>query len=218
MLLVINFKTYEEGTGKNAEELAKKIESVKGSGEIILAVQNSDLYRISKVCGLKLFGQHVDPAGFGSNTGKDTPEALKENMASGVLINHSEDRIDLDTIRKNIERCKSLGIVTIVCAETPEVAENVASFGPDYVAIEPPELIGSGVSVSSAKPEIVVDTVKKIKKYNIPVLCGAGITKGEDIKKAIELGCKGVLVASGVVKSEDAGYVVKKFLDASVIS
>jgi Triosephosphate isomerase len=47
-----------------------------------------------------------------------------------------------------------------------------------------------------------VEAVKKINP-NVKVLCGAGISKGEDLKAAIELGAEGVLLASGIVKADD---------------
>ena len=76
-------------------------------------------------------------------------------------------------------------------------------FKPDYVAIEPPELIGSGIPVSKADPGIVRNSVAAVTDPNVKVLCGAGISKGEDVKAALELGTVGVLLASGVVKAKD---------------
>jgi triosephosphate isomerase len=77
--------------------------------------------------------------------------------------------------------------------------------GPDYVAIEPPELIGSGIPVSKADPEIVANSVQAVKRIapDVGVLCGAGITHGEDLKAALDLGSKGVLLASGIIKAKD---------------
>ncbi len=215
-LFIINFKTYKEATGKTAEILAKKLESAAGDNNVIVAVQNADLYRVSKSCRLKIFAQHIDAEEFGAHTGKDIAEALKENGAYGTLINHSEDRAELETIGKCVERCRAAGLVSVVCADTPELAEKVARFNPDYIAIEPPELIGSGVSVSKAKPDVVTATIEKVRKINpdIKVLCGAGITSGEDAVKAMELGCKGILVASGVVKAAKPEDKLKEFINS----
>lgn len=215
VLFIINFKTYKEATGKNAEILAKKLESV--SKAVILAVQNADLNRIKSSCRLKIFAQHMDTASFGANTGKDIAEALKENGASGTLINHSEDRANLETIGKCVERCKAAGLSSVICVDTPDLAENAAKFMPDYIAIEPPELIGSGISVSKAKPEIVTATIKKVGKINdTPVLCGAGISTDEDVSKSIELGCAGILVSSAVVKAKSPEEKLKEFVDAVI--
>lgn len=210
MLFVINFKTYEEGTADKAENLAKKLEVI--NSEVIITVQNSDIHRISNSISAKVFAQHVDPQSYGSNTGKNIPETLKANGASGVLINHSEDLIDLKTIEENVKRCKDLNLTTIVCVDTPELAEKVSSFNPNYIAIEPPELIGSGISVSETQPEIITNTIKK--SNGIKVLCGAGITKGEDITKAKELGCVGILVASGIVTAKNPERIFKEFVEA----
>ncbi|MER3407631.1 MAG: triose-phosphate isomerase, partial [Nitrososphaera sp.] len=37
------------------------------------------------------------------------------------------------------------------------------------------------------------------------IICGAGITDGGDVAKAMELGSHGILVASGVVKARSWG-------------
>ncbi len=216
VLFIINFKTYMEATGKNAEILAKKLESAAEGNNVILAVQNADLYRVSRSCRLKILAQHMDADEFGAHTGKDMAEALKENGAYGTLINHSEDRVELETIRKCVERCRASNLVSVVCAATPEIAEKTAHFNPDYIAIEPPELIGSNISVSKARPEVVTATIEKVRKINprIPVLCGAGITSGEDVAKAVELDCKGILVAAGVVKAKNPEEKLKEFIDA----
>jgi triosephosphate isomerase len=84
------------------------------------------------------------------------------------------------------------------------------------IAVEPPELIGSGVSVSKAKPEVVSGSVDAIKRVNlkVEVLCGAGITTGDDIIKAIELGTKGVLLASGIVLAKDQRTAIEDMVRA----
>jgi triosephosphate isomerase len=81
---------------------------------------------------------------------------------------------------------------------------------PDMIAIEPPELIGTGISISKARPELITESVKQIRKVNrsVKVLCGAGVTTAEDVSKALELGSEGVLVASAVAKSKDPRTVV----------
>jgi len=57
--------------------------------------------------------------------------------------------------------------------------------------------------VSKADPDIIADTVDRVSSVSdVPVLCGAGITSGEDVEAAKELGAEGVLVASGVVKAD----------------
>jgi triosephosphate isomerase len=132
-------------------------------------------------------------------------ESVLEAGASGVIINHSERRLRADVIEDTIVRARGLGLTTTVCANTPGIAEAIAALNPDMVAVEPPELIGSGVAVSKAKPEIITDTVSRIRRINkdVMILCGAGITSGNDVREALRLGTQGVILASGVVKAKN---------------
>ncbi len=129
------------------------------------------------------------------------PENVKESGAAGVLINHSEDRLNLKEIKKTIKRAKDAGLITVICAPTPQVVQKVVKFNPTFVAIEPPELIGGDVSVSKAKPGVILNSVKKTGK--IPLLCGAGVKTTEDVKLAITYGSMGILLASGVTKAKN---------------
>jgi len=205
-MLLINFKTYAQSTGRKALALAKIANSVarKKGANIVLSVQLADLQSISAAVSLPVYAQHIDPITPGSHTGWILPEAVKEAGAKGTLINHSEHNIELDNISENVKKCRELGLVSVCCAATPEIAKQIAAFGPDFIAIEPPELIGGTVSVAKAKPEIISDTVKDVKAVNpkVMVLCGAGVNSAEDVSKALELGAAGVLVASAIVKSD----------------
>lgn len=215
-ILLINLKTYPQGTGKNALKLARIAKKFcREDLEIILAVQPTDLERVSRI--VKAFSQHIDPIGYGPNTGWILPEAVKQAGASGTLINHSEHRLPIEEIEKRIGRAEELGLVTVCCASDPENAGEIAKLKPDYIAIEPPELIGGDVSVSEARPEVVSEAVERVKAINpeIQVLCGAGINSSRDIRKALELGTVGVILASFVVKSPEPekaiGELVKGF-------
>ena len=205
--VVLNFKTYIEATGKKALELAKICEEVsKDSGvPVIVCPQHSDLAVIADALEIPVYSQHMDNVSPGSHTGWVLPEAIEEAGASGTLINHSEHRLSAADIEALVVRAKSLGLTSIVCTNNVPVSQACAAFSPDYVAVEPPELIGSGVSVSQAQPEIISGSVEAVKSVNekVGVLCGAGVSTGEDLKLALELGSEGVLLASGVVKAED---------------
>ncbi|MBN2330671.1 MAG: triose-phosphate isomerase [Candidatus Aenigmarchaeota archaeon] len=204
-MLLINFKTYERGTGKKALSIAKKADMIskKCKANIVLSVQFADIERVSGAVSVPVFAQHIDPVEPGSHTGWILPQSVKEAGARGTLINHSEHGIDMKSVKACIGKCKELGLVSVCCAATPSVAGKIAGFGPDYIAIEPPELIGGDVSVSQANPGIITKTVEAVKKANpkVKVLCGAGVHCGEDVAKAVELGSAGVLVASAIVKS-----------------
>ncbi|MCS7139917.1 MAG: triose-phosphate isomerase [Nitrososphaerota archaeon] len=206
-LIIVNFKTYIEATGQRAVELARKCERVSRElgVNIAVAVQAVDIYRVASSVSIPVLAQHVDPYPPGAYTGSILMEAIKEAGAIGTLINHSEKRLRIDEVDEVVKRSSTLGLEVIVCANTPEVAASLSALKPKFIAIEPPELIGTGKAVSKAKPEIVTNTVRLIKSVNpnVVVICGAGITSGDDVEVAIKLGTQGVLVASGVVKARD---------------
>jgi len=206
-IIIINFKTYKESIGDNAVKLAEICNKIAEEEKVSIAIapQCTDIYRVSKLVSIPILSQHVNPVDLGRNTGFLPPESVKESGAAGTLLNHSEHRLDFNLLKDSIERAKQAELKTIVCARDVENAEKIAHLNPDFIAVEPPELIGGKISVSDAKPEVISDSVKKIKSINkkIKVLCGAGIHNKDDVKKSIELGADGVLVASGIVKAEN---------------
>jgi triosephosphate isomerase len=203
--LLINFKTYLEATGKRAVDLARRIETVAHDNGVGIGVapQFCDIAQVATQVQIPVFAQHIDPIIPGSNTGRVLAESVKAAGGSGTLINHSERTLKLVDIEKCVEHAREAGLSTVVCAGTSTLAAAVALWAPDMVAIEPPELIGSGRAVSKERPQVVSDSVRKIRAVNpgVTILCGAGITTGEDVYAALKLGAQGVLVASGVVKA-----------------
>lgn len=202
-MIITNFKTYESATGGRALELAKIHQKVaqETNQELMIAVQTVDLWRIAQEVDLPLLAQHIDPVEFGNATGHILPEAVKEAGAYGTLLNHSERRLSREVLKASITRAKAVGLKVIVCAKGPEEGASFLEFGPDLIAVEPPELIGGEVSVSTAQPEIIEHAAKLISSDKL--LVGAGVKTGEDVKMALKLGARGVLLASGVTKAED---------------
>lgn len=218
-MIIVNFKTYLESTGKKALELAKQAEKAsKETGvQIIVVPQFVDLAKISEAVEIPVFAQHLDPIKPGSSTGHILAEAIKEAGAVGTLINHSERQLRLIDIEASVALAKEKGLVSCVCANNPATSAGVAALKPDITSIEPPELIGTGIPVSKAKPEIVTDTVTLVHQVNkdMPILCGAGISQAEDVSIALKLGTRGVLVASGIVKAKDPYSILRAFADAT---
>ena len=202
-IIIVNFKAYQTAIGENAVNLARICEKVAKdtNTEIAVAVQAPDIYRISKQVSIPVLAQHIDDNAFGSHTGNIIAESVKENGALGTLLNHSEKRLRMDILEASVKRAKETGLATVICANDPDIGAAVSNFDPDFVAVEPPELIGGDISVSSAKPEVITDAVNKCSKGKL--LVGAGVKTTEDVKKAIELGAVGILVASGITKAED---------------
>ncbi|MBE6500242.1 MAG: triose-phosphate isomerase [Methanobrevibacter thaueri] len=205
-IVILNYKTYLESSGTNALNLAHDLESAASeSGITMVAVpQAADIYRISEETSLPIFAQHIDPITPGGHTGSNLINTLISAGITGSLINHSEQRMKLADIDEVIKMCEENQIESCVCTNNIETSKAIATLNPTAVAVEPPELIGTGIPVSQAQPEIVEDTVREVKKINkkVKVLCGAGITTGDDMKAAMDLGADGVLLASGIIKAE----------------
>ena len=205
--ILLNYKTYLQGTGQGAVEIAKACKAVsEESGiEIAVAPQLPDIYRVASELELPVFSQHLDGIGAGSFTGHVFGNCVKEAGAVGTLINHSERRLTLAEIEASLRAAKEAGLRTVICTNNVPTTAAAAVLEPDYVAIEPPELIGTGIPVSKADPEVVSGSVEAVAalKPGVKVLCGAGISKGEDLKAALDLGSVGVLLASGIVKAKD---------------
>jgi triosephosphate isomerase len=201
-VVIINFKTYPQATGEHAVELAKTCEEVSKefSVPVVVAPQISDLYRVAQSVDIPVFSQHMDPGEQGRFTGHVLGEALVEAGCSGTLLNHSENRMQLADIEMAVTKARNLSLYTVVCTNNPIVSVAAATMKPNSVAVEPPELIGSGISVSQAQPEVIRGTVKLIRNVNkdVVILCGAGISNGDDVTAAIKLGSQGVLLASAV--------------------
>lgn len=218
-MIIVNFKTYLKATGKKAVELTKKAEkaSLETNVSIGVAPQFTDIATVAKAVSIPVFAQHIDPIQPGSHTGHALAESVKETGAMGTLINHSERQLKLSDIDAIIKITCQKKLVSVVCANNPNISVAVASLKPDIIAIEPPELIGTGIPVSKAKPEVITDTINLVRKINekVIILCGAGITRGEDVGAALRLGTQGVLVASGIVKAKDPYTVLREFAEAT---
>ncbi len=214
-VIIINFKAYAEGFSKKAMEIAKAVLDVRDRVDDYIAVAPNflDLAEIARM-GVDVYAQHVDPIDFGSHTGRITAEMVKEKGAKGSLINHSERRLKLADIEFLIQKFKKVGLISVVCTNNVNTTKAVAVLDPDYVAVEPPELIGTGIPVSKAEPEVVENSVKAVKELNprVKVLCGAGITTHEDYVRALDLGAEGVLLASGIVKAKDPKVALEELV------
>ena len=206
-VIVLNEKAYVESAGKKGLELAKICEDVAVEHGVSIAIcpQQLELAKIASLVKIPCFAQHVDAVEPGSQTGFVTLESIKEAGAVGSLVNHSEHRLKIADIDFIVTKAASLDLLTIVCTNNIAVSKAVAELKPYAVAVEPPELIGTGRAVSKVDPAIVANTVKEVKRVDedCVVLCGAGVTNGEDVRAAIELDADGVLLASGVVKAKD---------------
>ncbi len=210
-LIVVNFKTYATAMGQKAVDLAQAMERAsKDHVRMIAVVSAFDLYAVKQAApSLEVWSQHLDPVGQGSFTGWLQPENAIERGAQGTIINHAEHKVDIEHVQQLMQQLPD-EFPMCACAADVDEAHQLAELGPTFIAVEPPELIGGDISVTTADPAIVSDTVNAVRAINpqVRVLCGAGVKDGKDVKTAVELGAHGVLLASGVTKASDVDAVL----------
>lgn len=216
-MFVINFKNYDEVSGVRAVKLAKIAQKMSKKYKIRIAVvpPQHALSEIAK-CPIIVLAQHLDNTTVGSTTGFMVPEIVKRSQVQGSLINHSEHRLAEKQIKSLVSRLKKLKMISVVCVKNVNEARKYAKLNPSYIAIEPPELIGTGKAVSKERPEIITKSVVAVKqaKNSTKLLCGAGIVSGKDVSRAMQLGANGILVASGIVKARNWNAIVEEFAKA----
>lgn len=213
-LFFINFKNYPqafEGFPKiyqDLEEVARKHPEVK----TIFAPSPLLLAQVAKTVKTPVWAQHLDPLTLGRGTGFLPVEAGKYLKIKGTFLNHSEHPLSAQELEKAVEMAKKANLATLVFAATPERIRKVRDLNPDYIAYEPPELIGGDISVTSARAEIIPEAVEAAKP--IPLLVGAGIHEGKDIKTALKLGSIGGVVSSAIVTTPQPAAVLDELLSA----
>jgi len=213
VFILVNFKAYPVDPVAVAEA-ARDVSEASGV-RIAVAPQAAHLGRVAET-GAETWAQHVSPVEHGSHTGSTLAEAVADAGATGTLINHSERRQTVADVDAALEAADRAGLETCVCGNNPGQIAAVTALGPDAVAVEPPELIGGDVSVSTADPEIVEGAVAAAASVDdeVDVYCGAGVSTGDDVVAAGDLGARGILLASGVAKADDPRAALEGLVDS----
>ena len=218
-MFIINCKNYEEISGDKIKKFIEIAEQVSKKYKIKIAISPPQhLIGLVANSSIPFLAQHIDDSKIGSTTGYIIPELLKKSKVKGSLINHSEHRISSKEIEKLVLKLKELKMISIVCVKDVAEVKKYLKINPDFIAIEPPELIGSGKAISTEKPDLIQKAARIVNdsKNKTKLLCGAGIVSGEDVAKSIELGSKGILVASGIVKAKNWNKIISEFAKALV--
>ncbi len=222
--IIINFKTYAKATGDEAVKLAKLLERVarKEKKTIAVAVQPIDIYRVDKATRLPILSQHIDPIEPGAHTGHILPEDIAENGAVGTLINHSEDGMNPKTIMKAVQRAKDVGLLPIVCARDLKQVKEFLKYEPSYIAYEPPELIGTRMSVTEKKGGVVEKALKILKPRGLfkkkrlvdtKLIVGAGIHSPDDLAVLSMEGVAGALISNAIVNAVNPEKTLREMLN-----
>ena len=218
-MFIINCKNYDEISGDKIIKLAKISQKTSKKYKIPIAIAPPHhLIPLITKFNVIVLAQHLDDKKIGSTTGFMIPEIVKRSKINGSLINHSEHRISEKEIRSLIKRLKRLKLKTVLCVKNVNESKKYAKLNPTFIAIEPPELIGTGKAISTERPQLITKAVDGVKsaRNSTKLLCGAGIVSGKDVARAKELGSKGILVASGIVKARNWEKVIDEFSSALV--
>lgn len=213
-MFIINCKNYEEIAGDKIIKLVKIVEKISKKYKVAIAIAPPQhLIGLVSKSSIPILAQHIDVSKVGSTTGFVIPELLKKSKVSGSLINHSEHRIPSEDIKQLVSKLHNLKMISVLCVKDVAEVKKYVKLNPDYIAIEPPELIGSGKAVSKEKPDLIIKAVDAVKKAKnkTKLLCGAGIISGEDVSKASDLGSRGILVASGIIKAKSWEKAISDF-------
>ncbi len=204
--ILINFKLFPEALAEKAVALAERIASVRRKKyEIAIAPSLLMVGAVARQVHLPVFSQHADPLRSGAHTGSVSLLELKKIGVRGVILNHSEHKVPLPLLKETIRLCRNYNLQTVVCASSLAEIEKIASFHPLFIAYEPKELIGGKVSVTEAKPEIILKAVELVKRISpkTRILCGAGVHNKEDLGHALLLGTAGVIIGHAAIKAKD---------------
>jgi triosephosphate isomerase (TIM) len=215
-LFVLNLKTFPGVLGAGADRIGRLLADEGRAAGVSVAIAPAfpDVGRLATNLPIPVLSQHVDPLDPGAHTGFVPVEAVRAAGARGSLVNHSEHPISSAEVRDAVRRLTAVGLAAIVCARDVAAARRLARVHPAYLAVEPPELIGGDRAVSTARPEVVSGTVEAVRTVapGTITLCGAGVHDRRDVRRALELGAGGVLVASAVTRASDTKGAIRELL------
>jgi len=202
--------------GERLLEVAKKADAcaIKNDIDVIFICPYTDIRLITQATKrLLVFAPYMDSLRAGRGLADILPEGIKAAGASGVMLNHSERPMSLESLEETIARASELDLLTLVCAGSVAQARAVACLSPDIINPEEATLIGSG-SVSDA--DFVKHTTDVIQTINskIYVEHAAGITSGDEVRELILKGAQGVGVASGIFMADDPLAKVEEMIQA----
>jgi len=220
-ILAINHKLHRPACGTRAGKFATSLAHVASDFphvRVVLCPASADLSCVvdvaNRVGSIEVWAQAAEGVGWGSHTGALSVDHLVELGVSGTLVNHAERGVSEEEIASLISQARTQNFLICACASDDEAAARIAALSPDLIAVEPPGLIGGDISVTSADPDLISQSVHAVEEVDssVGLLCGAGVKTGDDVRIALELGTKGVLLASGVTKADEPDKALRNLL------
>jgi len=208
-----NCKVYPETYGDYALSFAQLLEEIEAEidARFVLTPQILDLRTIAAETDVALTAPRMDATEPGRGMGKILPEALAAAGADGVVLNHAESRDTLADIAWKIERCRDLGMDSVVCVDSIEMGRAVAEFDPDAMTYEMPGDISTDRAITRTHPDRVREFVNAIEEANprTRVLVGGGVSTPEDVRLAFEQGAHASGAASAVSLADDSESLLR---------
>lgn len=192
-IIFINFKKLAKD---RAISLVRDLEHVDPQilelFDVVVGVRAADCCCIATETSLPVFLQDFDAS-------RNTSEI--NAGIRGVILNHPEQTITLDQIRKDLQAARKNRFQTILCAASLDECATISdTFDSDFIAVENPDIIGKDISLVESSQEYVEKALEKADRQR--VLFGGGIKSNRDINFVIDTGGAGVLVSSLIVKAE----------------
>jgi len=159
-----------------------------------LPVPDAGHIQVAGAVKIPVFAQHVDSAG----AGVIQSYHCRVHPFIGASEHLSTIRTEnlLSEIDATIQSAKKAGLVTIVCTNNIAVTSAASALSPDFVAVEPPELIGSGIPVSKANRKSLALGERRKKIIPKSSALRRRISTGMMLRRQLSSD-EGVLLASG---------------------
>lgn len=214
----VNCKIYPGTGGDEGLEFARTVDQIQSDTDatFVFTPQLPDLRRIATETDLAVTTPVVDGVKAGRGIGKILPETIEAAGALGAVINHAEARDTLSAIKRKIERCKEVGIDSIVCVDSIEMGRAVAAFDPDSLVFEKPADISTDRAITQTHPDLVREFVQTIDDVNprTAVLVGGGISTVDDVRRAFEQGADATGAASAISLADDPEARLRSIAEA----
>ena len=202
--------------GEEIYKLAKKTDELaeKYDFDVLFTAQLIDLPKIIADCPhLVPCAQFMESLKPGRGMGHVLPEALAAAGVKATFLNHAENPSTVHELAATIARANEVGILTVVCADSVEEGQMIASLEPDVMVCELTSLIGTGQVAGEDYMRGSTEAVKAVSP-NTQVLQAAGISSGQNVYDAIKYGADGTGGTSGIVAAEDPFATLDEMFEA----
>jgi triosephosphate isomerase (TIM) len=183
--------------------------------QVIFTPQYVDIPRTADaVQRVLVFAQHMDSLRPGRGVGSVLPEALRAAGATGVLLNHSERRLNQTELAPTMRRAAEVGLATMVCADDVAQAVAIARLDPAVIIVESPAEIATGQRHDDFSSIAAINTAVWGIAPSVRLLYGAGISGPQDVYDVIAAGAQGSGSSSAVALAADPAAMLTEMIRA----